>query len=145
MSWPVPRPGLVVRYSYLWKDEADAGREDGSKDRPCAVVLAAEDAASRLRVIVLPVTHSPPRHLEDGIELPATTKARLGLDGERSWIILAEGSDFIWPGPDLRCAAGDGPNSAAYGYLPPRFFRAVRDRFVALARARRVRLTSRTE
>ena len=40
MSWPEPRPGLVIRFSYLWKPEADAGRVEGVKDRPCAIVLA---------------------------------------------------------------------------------------------------------
>ena len=39
MSWPVPRPGLVIRYSYLWESEAGAGREEGVKDRPCAIIL----------------------------------------------------------------------------------------------------------
>jgi hypothetical protein len=39
VSWPVPRPGLVIRYSYLWESEARQGREEGVKDRPCAIVL----------------------------------------------------------------------------------------------------------
>ena len=52
MTWPAPQPGLVVRFSYLWKREADAGREEGVKDRPCAVVIAIEGkegAAARHR------------------------------------------------------------------------------------------------
>lgn len=52
MTWPTPRPGLVIRFSYLWKREADAGREEGVKDRPCAVVIAIEGRAGRPRVIV---------------------------------------------------------------------------------------------
>jgi len=43
---------LVIRFSYLWKREADAGREEGVKDRPCAVVIAIEGRAGRPRVIV---------------------------------------------------------------------------------------------
>jgi hypothetical protein len=42
VSWPTPTPGLVIRYSYLWRNEAAAGREEGVKDRPCAIVLAVE-------------------------------------------------------------------------------------------------------
>jgi hypothetical protein len=42
VSWPEPQPGLVIRFSYLWKREADAGREEGVKDRPRAIVLAVE-------------------------------------------------------------------------------------------------------
>ncbi len=40
MSFPDPHPGLVIRYAYLWKREHDEGREDGSKDRPCSIVLS---------------------------------------------------------------------------------------------------------
>ncbi len=40
MSLPEPELGLVIRYSYLWKSEHDAGRDEGSKDRPCAIVLS---------------------------------------------------------------------------------------------------------
>ena len=36
------------------------------------------------------------------IELPQQTKTRLGLDDERSWVIVSEANDFAWPGPDLR-------------------------------------------
>ena len=42
MSWPTPQAGLVIRYSYLWQSEAAAGREEGVKDRPCAVILVVE-------------------------------------------------------------------------------------------------------
>jgi hypothetical protein len=37
---PRPVPGLVVRYSYLWYREFLDGREEGRKDRPCAIVAA---------------------------------------------------------------------------------------------------------
>ena len=145
MTWPAPRPGLVIRYAYLWKREAEAGREEGVKDRPCAIVLASEDDQGRARVIVLPVTHVMPHPPEEGIELPQSTKTRLGLDAERSWVIVSEGNDFIWPGPDLRPLPGQGPESVAFGFLPPRFFRLVRDRFIARACARRAGMVPRTE
>ncbi len=91
MTWP----GLGIRCSYLWKNESDAGREDGIKDRPWAVVLAMKDDDSRTRVLVLPVTHSPPGPTDEGIQLPRSTKQRLGLDNERSWI--SEANEFSWP------------------------------------------------
>lgn len=145
MTWPAPQPGLVVRYSYLWKREAETGREEGTKDRPCAVVVAIEGEGGLTRALVLPVTHIPPQLPDEGIELPQPTKVRLGLDSERSWIIVSEANDFTWPGPDLRFLPGQGPESAAYGFLPPGLFRVVRDRFLARARARSVGLVSRTE
>ncbi|RDJ25017.1 hypothetical protein DWF00_17575 [Bosea caraganae] len=145
MTWPEPTPGLVIRYSYLWQREAQAGQEEGLKDRPCAIVLAIENTPGEMRVYVLPVTHSPPVAAEDAIELPMQTRARLGLDGERSWIVISEANVFVWPGPDLRFLPGQGPASAAYGALPPGLFRIIRDRFVARARQRKARLVPRSE
>jgi len=33
VPFPQPCAGLVIRYSYLWKREQEAGREEGTKDR----------------------------------------------------------------------------------------------------------------
>lgn len=145
MTWPRPLPGLVIRYSYLWTREAEAGREEGVKERPCAIVLAVAVAENRMRVIVLPITHTAPEPPEAGVELPPLVKARLGLDAERSWIMLDEGNEFAWPGPDLRPLAGQGPESVAYGVLPPRLFQVVRQRFLLRVRAKQAGLVRRTE
>lgn len=145
MTWPTPQPGLVVRFSYLWKHEANTGREEGIKDRPCAVVIAIERMEGSPRVIVLPITHSAPQPPDEGIELPKSTKVRLGLDEERSWIIVSEANDFVWPGLDLRFLPEQGPKSAAYGFLPPAVFRVIRDRFLARYRGRSVKLIPRSE
>ena len=53
MTWPTPKPGLVIRYSYLWHREPLTGQEEGAKERPCAVVLALQDDADRTRVYAL--------------------------------------------------------------------------------------------
>ena len=84
MSFPDPYPGLVIRYVYLWKREHDDGREEGSKDRPCAIVLSVLHDDGEPEVMVLPITHSAPQCAEDAIEIPPATKRRLGLDSERS-------------------------------------------------------------
>lgn len=147
MPLPAPRPGLVIRYSYLWYSEHLAGREEGQKDRPCAIVAAlrpAEDAGET-RVLVLPVTHSPPAPDSAAVEIPVRIKERLRLDAERSWVVLSEWNEFIWPGPDLRRAPGGDESSVAYGMLPPSLFAAIRDRFLALATARAARRVTRTE
>jgi hypothetical protein len=70
VTWPAPQLGLVIRYSYLWTREARAGREEGAKDRPCAIVLAIGAAQDRKRIIVLPITHTTPQPSDEGIELP---------------------------------------------------------------------------
>lgn len=111
MSWPTPRAGLVIRYSYLWQREAAAGREEGVKDRPCAIILAVEVEGGETVVYVLPITHSPPENPGDAVEIPQATKVRLGLDSERSWIVVSEGNSFVWPGPDLRPQTRRGPRN----------------------------------
>ena len=144
MTWPAPQPGLVIRYSYLWQEEAAAGREEGSKDRPCAVILAVTDEEGRPRVYAVPITHTPPSADVDAIEIPPVTKQRLGLDGERSWVVVSEANVFAWPGPDLRPVPGREPATPAFGFFPPRFFGLVRDRFTA-AHRRKAALVRRTE
>ena len=130
-DYPVPEPGLVIRYSYLWKEEAAAGAEEGVKDRPCAVIAAVERVGTRVQVVVLPITHSPPRDPADAIEVPQATKQRLGLDGERSWIVVTEANRFFWTGPDLRPRVAGDPRSVNYGYLPRKLALEARDRFLA--------------
>jgi hypothetical protein len=143
---PAPVPGLVVRYGYLWHSEHLAGREEG-KDRPCAIVAALRpaDDAGETRVLVLPVTHSPPAQPALAVEIPAPVKERLQLDAERSWVVLSEWNEFIWPGPDVRRAPAGDASSVAYGMLPPGLFATIRDRFLALAMTRRARRVPRTE
>ncbi|MFZ5690634.1 MAG: hypothetical protein ACOY5F_05205 [Pseudomonadota bacterium] len=145
MSWPVPRPGLVIRYSYLWESEARQGREEGVKDRPCAIVLVILREGEHPIVRVLPVTHSPPSDPTDALEIPQPTKRRLGLDSDRSWVMLSEANDFIWPGPDLRPAVNGDPASVVYGMLPPGFMKVLRERLLQRWREKRAAVTRRTE
>lgn len=128
MSFPIPRPGLVISYSYLWASEYRQGREEGTKDRPCAIVAARQVIEGREIITVLPVTHSPPSDLTAAIEMPATIKAHLGLDDHRSWIMVNETNDFLWPGPDVRPIPNRSPPRFAYGMLPPNFYAHIRDR-----------------
>lgn len=145
MTLPTPVPGLVIRYSYLWRSDYLQGLEESSKDRPCAVILVAQTTDEDRVVTVLPIAHSPPTNANEALEIPATVKRRLRLDGERSWIVCGEANRFVWPGPDLRLVAGRDAPSVAYGVLPPRFFGILKARFLDVARARRARLVSRDE
>lgn len=122
-GWPIPQPGDVLSYAYLWAREADAGQEDGLKDRPSVVVLATQETGDRLRVLVAPVTHRPPERPEDAIELPPLVKRDLGLDRARSWIVTREVNSFRWPGPDVRVIDDGTP---FYGAIPDWLFLRVR-------------------
>jgi hypothetical protein len=145
VSFPDPYAGLVIRYAYLWKREFAAGRDEGSKDRPCAIVMTVVDADGDKEVLVLPITHTPPADPADAIEIPTATKNRLGLDSERSWIVIMEANEFIWPGPDLRPVPGRDASTAAYGPLPPRFFAHVRDKFLERDQRQKSGRVQRTE
>lgn len=144
MSLPSPVPGLVIGYSYLWRDEALSGQDEGRKDRPCVVVLAVRTVDGRTLVTVAPVTHTPPARLEFAVEIPAATKARLGLDAGRSWIIAADLNRFVWPGVDLR-PVKRGSSTFHYGVLPPSLYRELRDKVLMLARAGRTGLSPRSD
>jgi mRNA-degrading endonuclease toxin of MazEF toxin-antitoxin module len=130
VSLPKPQPGLVIRYAYLWKREYDQGRDEGSKDRPCAIVMTVLHEDDGEQVLVLPITHAPPRDAADAVEIPPATKKRLGLDGERSWIMINEVNEFTWPGPDIRPVHGKDDASIVYGLLPKRLFEIVREQFL---------------
>ena len=144
MALPKPIPGLVIRYAYLWHSEYRQGRDEGQKDRPCAIIAAIRaDEDGDARVLVLPVTHSPPEHPDLAVEIPAKVKQRLKLDA-RSWITLSEWNEFAWPGPDLRRLPGADESSVAYGMLPPSLYAIIRDRFLALVRSRAAARVQRT-
>ena len=75
MAIPTPEPGLVIAYAYLWHHEHLAGQEEGRKDRPSVVVLAAVDESGSTVVTVMPITHRPPRRSRLGRRNPATGQA----------------------------------------------------------------------
>jgi len=137
VALPRPEPGLVIRYAFLWRAEAARGQEEGVKDRPCAVVLTTRNQDGDEVVLVLPITHSPPPDPDLAVEIPAATKRRLGLDDDRSWVVLTDSNRFIWPGPDLRPTVPGDVSTVAYGHLPRALFLEVRERF-ALAIERRL-------
>ena len=69
MDIPTPVPGLVIRYAYLWADEHEAGRDEGVKDRPVAIVLATVNHDGQMLVATVPVPHTPPKTPAEAIEI----------------------------------------------------------------------------
>jgi hypothetical protein len=129
-----PAPGTVLRYSYLWRRQAEAGRDEGEKDRPVALVIAqANDEC-----VVVPITHSAPEDRASAVPLSDTERARLGLDGEQCWIVTTEINVFVWPGPDLRAVPRKQPKTAIYGKLSKGTFAEVLRQLQARARLIRV-------
>lgn len=135
---------MVIRYGYLWRNQHEHGQEEG-KNRPAAVIVVLDDDPQHPLVTVLPITHAPPADPGAAIEIPFLTKQQLGLDEDRSWIVISEANDFRWPGPDLRPLPGEAPLTVVYGMLPPGFFQSLRMRVIERVRAGRLARVRRTE
>ena len=119
MAKPAPHAGLVIRYDYLWKSEKLKGREEGSKTRPCAVVVTMADD----RALVCGITHTPPDWPDDGVEVPPRERAALGLDSERQWVVTSEANILDWDDPGIvPLPSGDW----SYGDLSRELAEAVR-------------------
>ncbi len=121
------------------------GQEEGVKDRPCAVVLVTQQDDADEVVTVLPVTHTSPADPALASEIPAMTRRRLGLDAERSWVILSEANRFVWPGPDLRPLRNEAIEGVVYGTLPYALAEEIRLKFIENIKTRRLRIVQRTE
>jgi len=132
---PDPKPGLVVRYDYLWAHEAVAGRDQG-KDRPTCLLAATDDTVRPRYVVLLPITHSPPSGETVGVEIPAKVKYAIGLDDEPSWVIVSEHNIDEWPNGGLSPLPGR-PDVFSYGFLPPGLFARIKTSFLDLAKAKR--------
>jgi len=140
-----PFPALSFPTPIYGADEARRGLEEGSKDRPCAIIVARQAAEDTQVVSVLPITHSPPSEATPAIELPPQLKTHLGLDDQPSWVLLSEMNDFVWPGPDLRAVPATNPPEFSYGVIPPGFFAKIRNAFVEYVRDRRMLRVTRSE
>lgn len=101
------------------------------------IVAALRQSDGRMRVRVLPVTHTPPG-ADRGVAIPARVKRHLGLDAEASWIVVDELNEFVWPGPDLRPIARHKPDVWTFGVLPVELFAEVQAKIRTLAALRRV-------
>ena len=143
MTFPAPKPGLVIRYSFLWSHERDDGADEGAKDRPSAIVVAAQLRENgEVMVIVAPITHAPPADPLDSIEIPQAIGRSLGLDERSQWLRLDELNRFGWPGYDLRSIPGR-PGDYAYGMLPRPLFERLRQGILDRQKAKAPRIQNR--
>lgn len=130
MPLPEPRPGLLIRYDYLWSREAAAGRELG-KERPACLVAVTDPMALPRFVVILPITHARPDDDTVGVEIPAKVREALGLGDAPSWAIVSEHNVDEWPNGGLAPLPGR-PGVFSYGFIPPGLFAQVKARFLEL-------------
>lgn len=116
-------PGLVIHYEF------DFGRDSKDvqmlKDRPAVVVVATGQGGND-RVILVPISHTPPYQGQYAIEIPAPLKNRLGLDSDRSWIKLDELNDTTVEDLmyDIRKTKA---GNWEYGILPQGLLKCIQD------------------
>jgi mRNA-degrading endonuclease toxin of MazEF toxin-antitoxin module len=144
-SWTIPQPTDVLSYVYLWAREAEAGRDEGSKERPVVVILATQQRPHGFEILVAPVTTQPPRSGTNAVEMPPRVRAHLGLGDARSWVNADELNRFTWPGPDIRPVRAAGDLSPFLGKIPARLYEQVRSKLAEAAAARRLKVTKRSE
>jgi hypothetical protein len=131
VALPEPKPGLVIRYDYVWTHEAAIGREQG-KDRPACLVAASDATAAPRFVVILPITHTPPAGDTVGIEIPTRVRRTIGLDDMPSWVIVSEHNVDEWPNGGLTPIPGR-PGTFSYGFIPPGLFALIKAKFLELS------------
>ncbi len=131
MALPEPKPGLVIRYDYLWSREAAVGRDQG-KDRPACLVAASDSTTLPRFVVILPITRTAPAEDTVGIEIPPRVRQAIGLDDAPSWVIVSEHNVDEWPNAGLAPIPGR-PGVFSYGFIPPGLFAEIKAKFVELS------------
>lgn len=128
MPLPEPRPGMVVRYDYLWSHEAAAGRDHG-KERSASLLAAMDSVVTPRYVVILPITHRRPDEDTVGVEIPAKVRGALGLDDAPCWVIVSEHNIDEWPNGGLAPLPGR-PGIFLYGFIPLGLFAQVKAKFL---------------
>ncbi len=131
MALPEPKPGLVVRYDYLWSREAAIGHDQG-KDRPACLVAASDSTTTPRFVVILPITHTAPAGDTVGIEIPPRVRQAIGLDDAPTWVIVSEHNVDEWPNGGLAPIPGR-PGIFSYGFVPPSLFATIKTKFLELS------------
>jgi hypothetical protein len=139
---PDPTPGLVVRYDFLWKDEAKRGWQEGAKERPCAVVLSYQRTKDgELMAVLAPITHSRPEKGQAALPIPQKVGRYLRLDSDQSWIKLDELNVTLWNDPGI--VPAEAGKQWEYGRLPQGLWQPAVDTIRTLAREKRVAMIDR--
>jgi mRNA-degrading endonuclease toxin of MazEF toxin-antitoxin module len=141
-----PKPNLVVRYDFLWKEEDRAGVESG-KDRPCAIILAsAEKPDGSKDVLLCAITHSPPGKNETAVKVPSAVAKHLGLDEAQSWIKTDQVNRLTWEKGRMPYGISQAPSGAwSYGMIPQGLGKQAFEQVRAKARSRSLQTVDRRE
>lgn len=91
MSYDELRTACVIRYPYLWAQQAKRGETEGRKSRPVAVGVRIARPDGDDLLVLFPITSKAPKAGRFAVEIPETEKRRAGLERDlRLWIVLDE-------------------------------------------------------
>ena len=123
--------GTLVHYQLLERHEAVQGKEEGTKRRPCAIVLRSQNPASD-RIFLIPITTRQPDKDVPALEVPQLEARRMGLHEPISrWVILNEVNVDQIPSLVME------PN-AKIGDIGRSFFRQILEEFKAINQQRKM-------
>jgi len=142
MKIPPLEAGLVINYRFLWSHDKNRGLEEGVKDRPCVVIAINKMENGNSKVLVLPITHTPPEKgmEESKVKIPSALKKHLGMDAADSWISITEVNKFTWVGPDYSPTPR---GNSHYGFIPSGLFGKIQDQFLAKVSRQLVKIINR--
>ncbi|WP_375617087.1 hypothetical protein [Bartonella sp. AP58NXGY] len=78
------KAGDVVRYYYLWHEQAQKGEHSGRKARPSCVMVKTEK-----HLFLFPITSQEPVNLQFSLKVPEIECKRVGLQ-KQSWVRVDE-------------------------------------------------------
>jgi len=84
--------GSIVKYPYLWRWQAEQGREHGEKDRPVCLAITMPDARRNItHLVILAISGTPPKAGQIALEIPDLERRRAGLSSsKRGWVTVSE-------------------------------------------------------
>ena len=143
MKKPNPEVGQIVRYDYLWRDEQLQGKIEGTKERPCAVIVAVQSQNDgSFTVLLAPITHSSKQANNAAIIIPEQAKTITGLDEDQSWLLTTEVNAVSWLDPGIVPAK---KGQWIYGYLPRGIVRKAVDTILKFGREKKLKIIDRRE
>jgi hypothetical protein len=90
-----PRVGDIIRYKYLWAEEAAGGQDHVNRPNPC-VIVQVTPVGDRYDVVVVPITHEP-QHTSKWMTVPDAVGRIAGLDRDANYVIFSEVNAFSYP------------------------------------------------
>ena len=123
----------MICYEFLWSHEHEADLSEGEKRRPCVIVLTVSDRRGETIVTVAPITHNEPDNPNHGVEVPRRVKDHLNLDQKKSWVIVTDLNEFIWPGDYVFPIPGGRQDQYDYGTIPQALLTLISQKIDQLA------------